>query len=285
MKINSGLALLLSIASGACLASPLSINVYNPEQRGLFPVSSVLVSGDQHAILFDAQFSPRDGEQLVRMIRNNGKPLQMIVITSGDPDYYFGLEPLVRAFPAVKIVATRRVVDHINATREAKLAFWGPQMKQGAPGKTYVPEVITRNQITLDGETIELRHPDNYAAYVWLPASKTILGGTAVSWGIHVWSADTQTTESRAQWRKILKEMQQLQPAQVIPGHYLGQRPAAGAAVTFTLRYLTDFETALAKNKHAPGIISAMEAKWPHLEDPSALELSAKVNSGEMRWQ
>jgi hypothetical protein len=42
----------------------------------------------------------------------------------------------------------------------------------------------------------------NYAAFVWIPANKTILGGTGVAWGMHVWTADTQSAESRQQWRK-----------------------------------------------------------------------------------
>ena len=39
------------------------------------------------------------------MIKKNGKPLSRIVITSGDPDFYFGLEPLVKAFPQAEVVA------------------------------------------------------------------------------------------------------------------------------------------------------------------------------------
>ena len=66
------------------------------------------------------------------MIKKNGKPLSRIVITSGDPDFYFGLEPLVKAFPQAEVVATPEVVKHIAATKAAKLAYWGPQMKDGA---------------------------------------------------------------------------------------------------------------------------------------------------------
>ncbi|MBJ3813517.1 MBL fold metallo-hydrolase [Shimwellia pseudoproteus] len=284
MKTYCGLVLLLSTISGSALASPLSLQVYNPQHHGMFPVSSVLVSGPEHAILFDAQFSTQDGEKLVQMIRQGGKPLQMIVITAGDPDFYFGLEPLVNAFPGVKVVASPNVVAHIRATRKAKLAFWGPQMKDGAPQRTIVPEALTRSTITLDGNTIELRRSNSYAAYVWIPESKTILGGTAVSSGIHVWTADTQSRKQRSEWRHILTEMQHLHPRQVIPGHYLGQRPAGDQAVTFTLRYLQDFEHVLAANKQAAEVTRVMKAHWPTLEDDSALALSAKVNSGEMRW-
>jgi hypothetical protein len=46
---------------------------------------------------------------------------------------------------------------------------------------------------------------------------------------MHVWTADTQSAESRQQWRKTLDDMAALHPQQVIPGHYLGTPPAATA--------------------------------------------------------
>jgi hypothetical protein len=32
--------------------------------------------------------------------------------------------------------------------------------------------------------------PHDYAAFVWIRANKTILGGTGVAWGMHLWTAD-----------------------------------------------------------------------------------------------
>lgn len=116
-------------------------------------------------------------------IRRSGKTLNKIVITSGDPDFYFGLQPLVKAFPNAKVVATQNVVDHIKATKDAKLAFWGPQMKDGAPTTLVVPQVIASTTFMIDGETVSIEQPDSYAAYVWIPSAKAILGGTGVSWG------------------------------------------------------------------------------------------------------
>ena len=125
MKLTS-LTLVLSLAATSAFAAPLHLAVYNPQEKGIFPVSSTLVSGPKEAVLFDAQFSVKDGEKLVQMIRDSGKTLKTIVITSGDPDFYFGLEPLVKAFPQAKVVASPSVVEHIKATKDAKLAFWGP---------------------------------------------------------------------------------------------------------------------------------------------------------------
>ncbi|QOV65197.1 Vmh family MBL fold metallo-hydrolase [Kosakonia pseudosacchari] len=275
---------LLMLVSASSVAAPLQLQVYNPQEKAIFAVSSTLVSGPTEAILFDAQFSVKDGEKLVEMIKASGKTLKQVVITSGDPDFYFGLEPIVNAWPQVKVVAAPEVVKHIKATKEAKLAYWGPQMKDGAPHALTVPTATTATHFTVDGETLELRHPQSYAAYVWIPANKAILGGTAISSGIHVWSADTQTPAARAQWREVLDEMQRLKPQQVIPGHYLGARPAGDQAITFTLNYLTTFEQALKANNTSAGVIKAMTAVYPNLAEAGSLELSAKVNTGEMKW-
>ena len=87
MKVKT-LALLLPLFASSAFAATLQLDVYNPQDKAIFPVSSTLVSGPKEAILFDAQFSTKDGEQLVQMIRASGKTLKAIVITSGDPDFY-----------------------------------------------------------------------------------------------------------------------------------------------------------------------------------------------------
>lgn len=80
--------LLLSLAAAPVFAAPLQLDVYNPQEKGIFPVSSTLVSGPKEAVLFDAQFSVKDGEELVKLIKARGKTLKEIVITSGDPDFF-----------------------------------------------------------------------------------------------------------------------------------------------------------------------------------------------------
>ena len=283
MKLNR-LALLCTLFTPAVFAAPLTLDTYNPQEKGIFAVSSTLVSGPKEAVLFDAQFSVKDGEALVEKIRRSGKTLSKIVITSGDPDFYFGLQPLVKAFPNAKVVATQKVVDHIKETKDAKLAFWGPQMKDGAPTELIVPQVIASTTFMVDGEKIDIEQPDSYAAYVWIPSAKAILGGTGVSWGIHVWTADTQSKASRQQWQETLTEMAARQPVRVIPGHYLGTPPAGSEAIDFTRTYLQQFEQALTAHKDSTAVIGTMKKLWPSLAEVSSLELSAKVNTGEMKW-
>lgn len=123
-------------ASNYVSAADLAITHYNPGENAIFPASSVLVSGEKELMLFDAQFSVKDGKKLVEQIKKSGKELSIIYISSGDPDYYFGLEPIVAAFPDVKVVASEAVVKHIERTKDAKLAYWGPILKEGGTIKS-----------------------------------------------------------------------------------------------------------------------------------------------------
>ena len=78
-------------------AAELTLDVYNPGEAAIFPVSSVLVSGEKDAILVDAQFGKGQAEQLVQKIRASGKHLTTIYISHGDPDYYFGARSIKMA--------------------------------------------------------------------------------------------------------------------------------------------------------------------------------------------
>lgn len=271
--------------SASAFAAELSYKVYNPQAQGIFPVTSTLISGEKDAVLVDAQFSVNDTKNLVKIIKDSGKNLKYIVITAGDPDFYFGLEPLVQAFPDAKVIATPEVVKHIEATKEGKFAYWGPILKNGAPSQVIVPSASEDKTIVLEGEKIEIKSPGKYASYLWVPSNRTILGGVGLSSGIHLWTADAQTEKERNEWRKTLKQMNRLNPRAVIPGHYIGDIPTGTQAIDFTYQYLVDVDQVLKDHKDSASVIAALKEKYPSLAEESSLELSSKVLTGEMEWK
>lgn len=286
MKLFLKSLLVSSIAlSASAFAAELSYKVYNPQTQAIFPVTSTLITGEKDAVLVDAQFSVNDAKNLVKIIQDSGKSLKYIVITAGDPDYYFGLEPLVQAFPDAKVIATPEVVKHIQATKEGKFAYWGPILKSGAPSQIIVPNVIEDKSIELEGERIEIKAPGKYASYLWVPSNRTILGGVGLSSGIHLWTADTQSKEARDEWKKVLKQMNRLRPSAVIPGHYIGDIPTGTQAIDFTYDYLVDVDKVLKDHKDSASVIAKLKEKYPNFADESSLELSSKVLTGEMEWK
>ncbi|EKK9987552.1 MBL fold metallo-hydrolase [Vibrio vulnificus] len=278
---------ILAVAVLATLSQPalaaLKLTTYNPQEKAIFPVSSTLISGKKEAILFDAQFSTTEGKALVELIRQSGKKLTTVYITGGDPDFYFGLQPIVEAFPQVKIKATATIVDHINHTKDQKIGYWGPILGEGAPSQLYVPEVYN-GDIVLEGEKIELKEAGTHNAYYWIPSLKTALGGVSTYSGIHVWMADSQTKEERLEWVASLDRMKQLKPKRVIPGHYLGQVPPRVEAVDFTKQYVMDWQRYVEQSSNSTQLIEKITAQYPLLTADEGVTIGAKVSMGEMKW-
>lgn len=276
---------LVSLTTLAHAASPLTMEVYNPGEKSVFPVSSEIVSGEKEVVLIDAQFQGNDAEQLIEKIKATGKTLTTVYISHSDPDFYFGLDKIKAAFPQAKIVATPETIAAINASKDGKLAYWGPILKENAPQSVVVPQPLQGNSFMVDGQKIEVKGPTSDRTYVWIPALKAVVGGVPVAGNnIHLWLADTQTPQSRADWQQTLESIKALKPKVVVPGHFLPGAPQTLESVTFTQNYLTTLEKALPKAKDSAQLIAVMKKQYPDLKDESSLELGAKVLKGEMKW-
>lgn len=278
---------LLCFNTAMAADAPLQLTTYNPGTEAIFPVSSVIVSGKHDAILIDAQFGKAQAQQVVEKLKAGGKHLTTIYISHGDPDYYFGLDTLLQAYPDAKVVATAPTVAHIKKTMDAKLAYWGPQMGTDKPQRLVLPQVLDGDKLTLEGQALQiigLDGPQPDRSFVWIPSIKAVVGGILVSENQHVWMADTQGKQSHADWLLGLKRIEDLKPATVIPGHTLGKASGSLAAVRFTADYIRAFDQESARAANSAELIAAMKKRYPDLADESSLELGAKVDKGEMKW-
>jgi len=120
--------------------------------------------------------------------------------------------------------------------------------------------------------------------YLWVPSLSAVFGGVLVFSGVHVWTADTNSAELRASWRANLDLITQRQPKIVVPGHMTPNAATDSSGVVHTQRYLTAFDEELAKAKDAVALNAAMQARFPGLGMGVALDIGAKVATGEMRW-
>lgn len=281
----TGAALVFSSAVHA--ATPLKLEVYNPGERSIFPVSSEIISGPHEAVLIDAQFQRNDAQELVKKIKETGRKLTTVYISHSDPDYYFGLDTIKAAFPDAKIIATPQTVAAIQATQAGKLAYWGPILQENAPKEVIIPQVLHGDSFSVDGEKLQINGlkgatPDR--TFVWVPALNAVVGGVVVSGNMHLWLADSQSVESRKNWLTTLDNIAALQPKTVVPGHFLPGAPQTLESVTFTQNYLITAEQELPKAKDSAQLIAAMKKHYPQLSGESDLEMSAKVLKGEMKW-
>ncbi len=287
LRILSAALISVGFVAHAAAAQPLKLDVYNPGEDAIFPISSVLVTGQHDAILVDAQFGKSQAEKVVEKIRASGKKLIAIYISHGDPDFYFGLETLKAVYPDVKVLATAPTIAHIKETAAGKLAFWGPKLAADAPTQTFVPEVLEGNTLTLEGQKLEimgLNGPQPERSFVWIPSIKAVVGGVVVDSHQHVWMADTQTPQSHTDWLATLTSIEKLKPKTVVPGHFLKGAPMNLKSVHYTRDYILAFDAETPKAKDSAALIAAMKKRYPNTGGVSSLELSAKVAKGEMKW-
>ena len=130
--------------------------------------------------MIDAQFQRDDAEELVKKIKATGKKLTTVYISHSDPD--------------AKIIASPSTIKDINATKDGKLAYRGPILKDNAPKLLVIPEPLHGDSFTIDSQTVEVRGlfgPTPDRTFVWVPALKAVVGGVAVAGdNIHPWVAD-----------------------------------------------------------------------------------------------
>jgi len=277
------------VANGAAAqASPaaLSLQVYNAD-AGSFHVNAVLVSGETDAVLIDTGFTQADAHRIAAMILDCRKTLKTIYISQADPDFYFGAGLLKKLFPEATLIASAPTVKKIQATLPTKLQVWGPRLGINAPTDVPVPDVITGNTIMLEGQSLEIRGLHDslpHRSYVWIPSLKAMVGGVNAFASLHVWTADTQTAQERADWSRKLGAMAALQPTTVVPGHMLPGQKQDASQLAYTQSYLARFESELATAPNSAALIEAMKSAYPTAGLMVALEIGAKVNKGEMKW-
>jgi hypothetical protein len=60
------------------------------------------------------------------------------------------------AFPHAKIVATPETVAAIRRKADAKVAYWGPILKDNAPHGIVIPQALKGKRITLEGQSLDI---------------------------------------------------------------------------------------------------------------------------------
>jgi glyoxylase-like metal-dependent hydrolase (beta-lactamase superfamily II) len=258
----------------------------------IFQVVSVILEGEREVALVDAQFSADNARTLVELIRATGKPLTTIFISHSDPDYYFGLGVIADAFPDAKILATPQTVWTIGATSADKTAVWAPQLGPLAPGRIVVPEALSGDHFMVGESRVEVRRQtgDEGHSWLWIPSTRTILGGICLTDGEHLWVADSPSREDRAKWLAALAAMDDLRPEVVIPAHFTPASEVKPGVVgrdpiEFTRQYLTALEGALGDSKTSAQVVSRMRTLYPGLPGEGSLEMTAKVLKGETPWK
>jgi glyoxylase-like metal-dependent hydrolase (beta-lactamase superfamily II) len=257
-------------------------------ENGFFR-APVLLTGKTEALLIDGGFTYSDGRTVADAIKASGKTLTTIYISQSDPDYYFSLKPICDQFPAAKVIAASETIAAIKANVEKKLSVWGPQLGKNGPqtmADIIMPEPFDGPALSVDDETVEIVAADGLRdrRYLWVPALNAVVGGVMIFSGVHVWTADTQSSTARATWIANLDKIVARNPAIVVPGHLTPSSPTNLSSIEHTKAYLLAFEHELTKASDGASLKAAMEARYPNLGMAVALDIGSKVAKGEMSW-
>jgi glyoxylase-like metal-dependent hydrolase (beta-lactamase superfamily II) len=249
--------------------------------------TSVLITGESEAIVVDAAFTRADGHRIVAAVLDSGKQLTTVAITAGDPDFYFGAEVIADAFPDALFVAPADVIEHIHHSYQAKLQAWA-HLGQNLPTRLVEITPLTEPTLSVDETTIEVRRASDLLAdrswYLFEPSSRSLVGGVLLFEGLHVWTADSATPELRAEWVRVLNDLEALAPAYVVAGHRVAGTPTDLTAITHTREYLEFFEKTIDASADAAEAEASLLAAYPDAGLKIAAGLGTKVAKGEMTW-
>jgi glyoxylase-like metal-dependent hydrolase (beta-lactamase superfamily II) len=249
--------------------------------------TSVLVTGESEALVVDAAFTRADGHRIVAALLDAGKQLSTVVITAGDPDFYFGAEVIADAFPEAVFLAPADVIEHIQHSYQGKLEAWA-HLGANLPTRLVPVAPLTEPVLTVDGITIEVRRGSDAlgdrAWYLFEPVSRSLFGGVLLFEGLHVWTADSATSDLRAEWIRVLNDLEALAPSYVVAGHRVAGAPTDLTAIAHTRDYLEHFEKAVTASADAAEAEKALTDAYPDAGLKIAASLGTKVAKGEMTW-
>jgi glyoxylase-like metal-dependent hydrolase (beta-lactamase superfamily II) len=277
-----GLMFLISWPSAfAAGQQGFSIKVFtSPDDQ--FWVNSVIIEGADEVMLVDAQLTKTNAEKVLQEIKETKKPLSIIYVTHEHADHFLGLEVFREAYPEVRIIADSAVVDRINKVYQEKIDKWQKILGSGATSRVVTISKFDADFIEFEGSRIEvlkkIRGDTDENTMLWIPGQRILIAGDVLFHNMHVYTAETDS-QARGKWLNTLKQIRELKPAVVIPGHSeVGAPLDATTAVDFTENYLLVFEEELKTAKDADSLINAMKEKFPSSDLLLAIERGARAN-------
>ncbi len=234
-------------------------------RQATWPASSVsLLTGEKEAVLIDALITNAEAQRVVDWIRAKDKRLTTVYITHGHGDHFFGLNPILAAFPGAKAVALPEVVPFARDQVGAEyMSLWNGFFPNQIPEHPSVPEPLQGGVMDLEGHELRpimVGQSDTApSSVVHVPDLDAVLGGDVAYNGIHCWLAQTDH-ERREGWIASLDTIADLNPKIVVAGH---KNPATRdddpeAILTATKTYIRDFDKAVTESRSPQELIDTM---------------------------
>jgi glyoxylase-like metal-dependent hydrolase (beta-lactamase superfamily II) len=238
------------------------------EAFGFDPMTSTLIFGEHDAVLVDAMTTVAEAEALADWVALHHRNLQIIYITHGHADHFYGLSVLLGRFPNARAIATPKTVEEMRKYLVPPLdqimrRCWPGQL----PTKLVTAEPYEGDMFTLEGQEfriIEQGHTDSpHTTSLHVPSIDLVVAGDVVYNECHMYVGDT-TPESRKNWVAALDRLAALKPATVVAGHKKPGAPDLPSAIQDTKRYLLDFDRLRQTAASDEELFNQMTELYPH---------------------
>jgi glyoxylase-like metal-dependent hydrolase (beta-lactamase superfamily II) len=250
------------------------------------PNAGFVVTSDG-VVVIDALASPRQGEQLVRTIRQvTNRPIAWLVLTHHHPDHHFGAVVLRRAGARVIAHPDKRVLAS-EGGEDALIADWvrvvGLDALRGfefADGPDR--PVTTSDTLRPGGKTIVIAHPGAGHSpgdlVVWLPEERVLFAGDVlVEDGVSM-----VVDGNSGELLRVLDAIAGMDPRIVVPGHgAIPDRPAG--LVRRTRAYITGVQAEMrsAVEKGIP--MRRAMASLPPVDETRPVSLNSRRRRNAVR--
>ncbi len=260
-------------------AAALEVRSYTSSELG-FMASSHLILGGEEAILVDAQFSRSETFEVIRMVRESGRLLRVVFITSPLPEHYLGLELLVAELPEARILARPATAAAIAEKGQEEIDHWQPIYLDDVASSVVVPEALKEVSFELDGVVIEIHEVGEegdgvLSAALHIPAEETLFASDFVFGGVHPYLAGI----SPEVWLRGLRKLRERvgEVGWVFPGRGQG---GGTTLLDDNVRYLETFAEALRSRSGRDGVGRRVQAAFPDYDMPILLERSLRSVRG-----
>ena len=272
--MKHALHVLLALLS-AVPAAALEVRSYTSSELG-FMASSHLILGQDEAILVDAQFNRSETLEVVRMVRESGRTLRTVFVTSPLPEHYLGLEFLVADFPEARVLARPTTVAAIAERGQEAIDHWRPIYLDDVATSVVVPEVLEEISLLLDGVVIEIHEvgeADDGAlpAALHIPAEETLFASDFVFGGVHPFLAEIPPEV----WLRGLQRLRERvgEVGWVYPGRGQG---GGKTLLDDNERYLATVAEALRRSSGGDAAVRHVRDAFPDYAMPILLERSLR---------
>jgi glyoxylase-like metal-dependent hydrolase (beta-lactamase superfamily II) len=202
-----------------------------PDRRVPLVPNIGIVVGEERTLVVDVGMGPRNGERVLRAAREKaaGRPL-VVTTTHFHPEHGFGLQVFA---DEAHVVYNRAQLDELRdkgAPYVEMFTTFGPNVAAALEGvelvephETYEGEV---HELDLGGRTVQLLNRGlahtRGDQVVWLPEERILFTGDLVEsriFPIYPYFPPGDADVNGSLWIDVLRWLEELGPAQVVPGH------------------------------------------------------------------